>query len=178
MKPLSPEARAIRAQLKAAIRELEKPEREARRAERKAARGARPKREKRIDHVRKVIRDRDAGYLSWLHGLPCIACMILGPAPAAHAHIEAAHQKAQDADRGWNKRAGVRPHDRQSAPLCEWHHRTGPIRCDPAQAKFWALLGVDVIDYCQRLYAAYLAGEDALPIIEETRAKVSHHGSE
>lgn len=113
----------------------------------------------------------DRGYISWLHGIGCIACRILGQAPAEHAHIEAAHQKAQDADRGWNKKLGVRPDDEKSCPLCAWHHRLGPTRCDPAQAKFWAVLNVDVIAYCNALYAAYQAGADGLAVLADFTRK-------
>lgn len=112
-------------------------------------------------------RERDAAYLSWLHDLPCLACMIMGSAPREHAHIEAAHQKAQDADRGWHKKAGVRPSDDRTCPLCAWHHRIGPTCCDPAQAKFWALVGVDVIDFCRALYAAFKAGEDGAAVVRQ-----------
>lgn len=118
------------------------------------------------------IRDRDLGFLSWLHeGLPCIGCAILGPAPAEHAHIEAAHQKAQDAARGWNKRMGVRPSDSRSCPLCAYHHRLGPTCCDPAQAKFWAVLAVDPIAFCEDLFAAYQAGSDGSAIVAKYAEK-------
>lgn len=112
-------------------------------------------------------RERDPGYLSWLHGVGCIACRILGPGPREHANIEAAHQKAQDAARGWHKLMGRRVHDRQCCALCAWHHRMGPTCCDPAQAKFWSVLNVDVIAYCGALHAAYLAGGDGNAVMAQ-----------
>ncbi|WP_133255490.1 hypothetical protein [Phenylobacterium soli] len=116
---------------------------------------------------KRAIRERDHDYLSWLHGVPCIACRILGPAPAEHAYIEAAHQKAQDAARGWNKRLGVRPDDAKSAPLCAWHHRLGPNRCDPAQSKFWSGLNVDVIAFCEALFSAFREGRNGSDVVEQ-----------
>lgn len=144
----------------AAAKDVLRLERKARKADRTPHFNSRP-----FPAREKPRRQRDAGFISWLHDLPCIACEILGQAPSAHAHIEAAHQKAQDAARGWNKRLGVRPDDEQCCPLCAWHHRLAPTCCDPAQAKFWALLNVDVIDFCRALYAAYLAGGDGAAIV-------------
>lgn len=115
----------------------------------------------RIDHKpAKTPRERDGDYLAWLHeDVPCIACLILGPGPEKHCHIEAAHQKAQDAERGWHKLMGRKVHDRQCVALCAWHHRIAPNCCDPAQGKFWALLGVDVIAFCDDLYRAFANGD-------------------
>jgi len=102
-------------------------------------------------------RERDPAYLAWLHeGLSCIACLILGP---TGTRIEAAHQKLNCADRGWHKKLGIRPTDAgRTLPLCRSHHREGPVCCDPAQAKFWALVGLSVeqvIDLCGDLYGAF-----------------------
>lgn len=111
-------------------------------------------------------RERDIGFLSWLHeGLPCIACLRFG---VTGSPIEAAHQKIQSAEKGLNRKYGVRPDDWQCVPLCAEHHRTGPLRCDPAQAKFWAIVGLepsDVADFCGELFAAYQAGESGSAVV-------------
>lgn len=113
----------------------------------------------------------DADYMAWLHeGLPCIACLVLGPGGGP---IEAAHQKLQRADRGWHRRAGRRGPHRTCVPLCRSHHHEGPVCCDPAQAKFWELIGLGVdgaIDFAEALYGAFASGGDGLPIIQEFAA--------
>jgi hypothetical protein len=115
----------------------------------------------------KAGRERDLGYLSWLHeGLPCIACLRFG---ATGSPIEAAHQKVNAPSRGVFKKLGVRPDDAFTAPLCASHHREGPLRCDPAQGKFWAIVGLDseqVADFCLELHAAYQAGDPGQPIVQ------------
>lgn len=111
-------------------------------------------------------RERDAAYLAWLHdGLDCIACLRFG---FTGSPIEAAHQKIQAASKGLHRKAGVRPDDWQTLPLCARHHRLGPLCCDPAQGKFWSIVGLtadDVADFCAGLYAAFKAGAPGQPII-------------
>ena len=101
-------------------------------------------------------RDRDEDFIGWLHeGIPCIACLVLG---RGAGRIEAAHQKIQAESRGVHRRLGVRPSDKWCVPLCVSHHRVGPLCCDPAQAKFWSIVGLspeEVADFCTALYAAF-----------------------
>lgn len=118
---------------------------------------------------RELVDDRGAAYMAWLHrDIPCIACLILGR--SAHPQIEAAHQKLQRSDRGWNRTAGRRGPHRTCVPLCAGHHRIGRPCCDPAQTKFWAILGftVDrVIDFAEALNAAFDEGLPGAPIVRE-----------
>lgn len=143
-------------------------DRKAKKADKRITFSARPfpKREK-ATHGR----ERDVGFLAWLHhDLPCIGCLILGQAHPQHASIEAAHQKIQAASRGVHKRLGVRPSDMWCVPLCEWHHRTGPICCDPAQTKFWNVVGLspeEVADFCMALYRAYEQEGDGAQVVRE-----------
>lgn len=128
-----------------------------------------PKREK-ATHGR----ERDTGYLSWLHqDLPCVACLVLGRTSRPRytgATIEAAHQKLNVASRGVNKRLGVRPSDMWCVPLCRGHHREGPLCCDPAQTKFWRIVGLepeDVADFCMALYRAYEQERDGAVVVRD-----------
>lgn len=125
-----------------------------------------PKREK-ATHGR----ERDGGFLTWLHqDLPCIGCLVLGPAPMDSSHIEAAHQKLNAASRGVFKRLGVRPSDWLCLPICKGHHRTSTPCCDPAQARFWAIVGLDpeqVADFCKALYGAYEREADGSVVVRE-----------
>ena len=137
-------------------------------AQRKARAADRRGREKRTGKAR---RDRDESFIGWLHeDLPCIACLLFGPPAGGAGQIEAAHQKINAPSRGVQKRLGVRPSDMWCVPLCESHHRTGPLCCDPAQAKFWAVLGLtpdDVADFCLALYRAFEGEQDGAPIIHD-----------
>lgn len=141
------------------------------RADKKARKANRPK----VKHGRvRVRRERDQGYLGWLHeGLPCIACLVLGEPPAGSAPIEAAHQKVNAPSRGIFKRMGVRPSDWLCCPLCVSHHREGPLRCDPAQTKFWCEVGLEpeqVADFCAELYRAYERDGDGTAVVREFAA--------
>jgi len=138
------------------------------RAARKRSKKARPARVAPTATGQRRPRERDLGYLNWLHeDLPCIACMIEGPPRRSQAsspsnHIEAAHQKHTDL-RG--PALGKRPSDAASCPLCSWHHRLAPDACDPAQRKFWDRLDVNVSDYCRALYSAYQVSQDGADIV-------------
>jgi hypothetical protein len=112
-------------------------------------------------------RARDPEYLAWLHeDLPCIACLALGGAPTTP--IEAAHQRINAASRQVLKSFGVRPADAWAVPLCREHHRHGPLCCDPAQAKFWAIIGLSpeqTADFCRALHSAYQDGRRGAPVV-------------
>lgn len=142
------------------------------RADRKARKADRPmKFDSRPFPAKPPARIEDKGFARWMHehGLPCIACLIEGPAPATGEPnpIECAHQKQAIAAKGWHARKGVRPGDDQQVPLCRWHHQLAPNACDKAQRKFWDRLGVGdlVVDLCRDLYAAFKGGQDGAAII-------------
>lgn len=126
-----------------------------RRAERKAVKRAKPKLDKGPERL--------PDYVSWLHeGLPCIACLIEGPAKHHGNRIEAAHiWLAEGAMRG------VQNSDWTCIPLCSWHHRLDRDACDVAQRKFFDRLGVEPIGLCEALYAAFKAGRDGFWIIHD-----------
>lgn len=169
---LSAHDRQRQQSLKAELRELERPAKEAEKRERKAAQKVRKanapaKFEKRP----KPMEDSGAAYMAWLHDdLPCIACVVLGKhtLPALSNPIEAAHQKMQVADRGWHRRAGRRGPHWTCVPLCAGHHRIGPLCCDPAQTKFWSVVGFEpeqVIDLAEALNAAFREGRSGGVVI-------------
>ena len=129
----------------------------------------------RIQHKVPKPQNDGSDFMAWLHdGLPCIACIRLGT-PRRDTYIEAAHQKLNRADRGWHKRAGRRGPHRQCLPLCAFHHRTGSPCCDPAQEKFWAIVGYSVdqvIDLNEALNAAFDEGRPGAPVIRNFARKV------
>lgn len=120
-----------------------------------------------------TVEDDGSAYIAWLHhDIPCIACLVLGLRPLdadGRPHrIEAAHQKLQLAGRGYHKRAGRRGSHWTCVPLCAGHHRIGPICCDPAQAKFWALLNVGpehLADFIEALNAAFRADAPGTDVV-------------
>ena len=116
------------------------------RQHRRETKAARPKPEK--------GRVRNSAYLNWLHrDLECVACVIEQyPTWPERYPIEAAHQKNLD---GKGATLGRRVDDRFSCSLCAWHHRLGPLRCDPAQRKFWSAIGVSAKDFCAALFEAF-----------------------
>ena len=113
-------------------------------------------------------RELDAAYMAWQHaeGLSCVACQITGS--PQRGPIEVAHQKLAIAAKGWRGAGkGSRGHDRNSVPLCRWHHQDAPDACDKAQRKFWDRhgLGDEIADLCAELYAAFKAQEPGAPVI-------------
>jgi hypothetical protein len=166
------------ADLKREARAIKRPFREAARKERKVDAKARGQRSG------VARRDLDDSFLAWLRTLHCIACDVLGPPKALgiydykHSPIEAAHQKLNAPERGVQKRMGVRPSDYWCVPLCVSHHRIGIPCCDPAQAKFWAIIGLtptDVADFCRDLYAAFEAEADGDQVVANYASLAAGH---
>lgn len=158
--------RKIDADKRAALAPAKRALADERRVTRKAEKVSRPAR---VDHQRakpKGGRETDPAFMSWQHDsdLTCIACEMLGAPSAAQLQgernpIEVAHQRVD----GWKK--GVRGHDRNSCPLCRWHHQLAPNACDKGQKAFWDRLGIDAADYCAALFHAFRAGFDGREVI-------------
>lgn len=169
------ETRAREAALKAQLREVQKPFKDAQRAERKVREAERKAFNKRAfpggaEKPKREKVDDGSSYMAWLHdGLSCIGCLVMGETlPRSLNGIEAAHQKLQLANRGFHKRAGRRGPHWTCVPLCRLHHRDGPLCCDPAQSKFWSILGLapeELADFIEALNAAYRGGAPGNPII-------------
>lgn len=110
---------------------------------------------------REPVDDGGSAYMAWLHvDIPCLACLVVGKGSRQRyaGRIEAAHQKLQVADRGWHRRAGRRGPHWTCVPLCAGHHRIGPLCCDPAQTKFWSIIGLaveQVVDFAEELNEAF-----------------------
>jgi hypothetical protein len=95
---------------------------------------------------RKDAGDRDASYLAMVRQCPCLHC---GMEPSETAHVRmasAAHGKAS----GMQKQ----PADKWALPLCAEHHRNARnAQHKQSEAAFWADLGIDAPQTCERLYA-------------------------
>jgi hypothetical protein len=78
---------------------------------------------------------RDAGYLAWLRSLPCIVCAKWRLPRLRFNPIEAAHV----GERG----IGQKCPDRQAAPLCVEHYRTGRYSHHALGKRFWDFWKLD-----------------------------------
>lgn len=126
-------------------------------------RAARPKLE-RVEGQRQP-RQRDNGYLQALRRLPC--CIGWG----CEGRVEAAHTRFSNPSVG---RIAVgmqrKPDDKFCLPLCMIHHRSQHANNEQV---WWSAWGLNPDDLSAQLYAAYQAGEDAMPIIEQARRTVA-----
>ncbi|HEY9219581.1 MAG TPA: hypothetical protein VIO94_16150 [Phenylobacterium sp.] len=138
------------------------------RLDKKARKAERPARSAWNRTKPKFGKEADPLFAVWQHeeGLPCICCLVEGPPSASQLlgepnPIEVAHQRVS----GW--KVGVKEHDRNSVPLCRWHHQNAPNACDKGQKKFWARVGLfDLIaDFCRDLHHAFTSGGDGHRVI-------------
>lgn len=79
----------------------------------------------------KIGKDRD--YLAFIVSLPCFLCERMGLAQTSRT--EAAHV----GKRGLSQKCS----DRETAPLCGEHHRTGPVAHHQLGRNFWELHGIN-----------------------------------
>lgn len=137
--------------------------REIRRRDNMARKAARPKLERAAGQ--RQPRQRDNGYLQALRRLPC--CIGWG----CEGRVEAAHIRYSNPAVGRiNPGMQQKPDDRFATPLCQGHHRSQHAT---KEAEWWRAWGLCPDGLSAMLYAAYQAGEDAMPIIEEARRMVS-----
>lgn len=111
-------------------------------------------------------RQTDATYLKWVRRLCCVACACNGVLNTRR--IEAAHIKAgYPGEEGWRWFGKQeRSHDWRAVGLCVAHHREGPdAQHNRRETDFWADLNIYPPALCAALQAAYLAGEDGIPVI-------------
>lgn len=104
---------------------------------------------------RKTRRDRgrqeDPAHLDLVRDLPCI---ISGALPGPSRRNEAAHIRLSDANYG-KAEPGMqaKPDDRWVLPLAPEVHQGGKdAQHSQGEAAFWARVGIDPLDACERLY--------------------------
>lgn len=94
---------------------------------------------------------RDPAYLRWIRTLPCVCCeqlniirlMKLAQAHGRSMDTEAAHV----GERGLSQKCN----DRETIPLCRWHHRTGPESHHRAAKRFWEIWAIDKTELIRKL---------------------------
>ncbi len=93
---------------------------------------------------RGVVKDRE--YLAWIRDQPCALSSPL----ILHCYaIEAAHV----GDRGLGQKCS----DRETIPLCQWHHRIGTKSHHALGKRFWVAWDLDRDMLIQQYNAAYEA---------------------
>lgn len=105
-------------------------------------------------------RVKDAGFLMWIRGLPCVAGLVHG---GCSGRVQAAHFRASVPGRP-NPGMGRKPDDRWSTPLCAGHHLYDQHR--GGELGFWRRLGIDPVILCGDLYAAYQAARPGVAVLK------------
>ncbi len=100
---------------------------------------------------------KDAKYLAWIRSLPCIICQpnVLQMLDVASFTPIVRSESAHAGTRGLGQKCS----DRETLPLCKFHHRTGPESHHVLGKGFWEYQGLDrwgIIAELQRLYEEYL----------------------
>lgn len=105
-------------------------------------------------------RVRDNKHLAFVRRLPCACCGRLGPSDAAHLRT------ANPAIGKRHTGKAEKPSDCWTAPLARRCHER---QHSMAELAFWASVGIDPFDLCQRLYAVSGDEAAALQILREVR---------
>lgn len=101
-------------------------------------------------------REHDKPFLAYLRRQPCAAAHLGG----CEGKIEAAHVRYSSAKHGArNPGMQNKNHDRHANPLCRFHHHGDQHK--RRERAFWEAVGVDAYDNAARLYARFLAGDEA-----------------
>lgn len=86
---------------------------------------------------------KDPRYRRFIAGLPCCICHLLAQAvkdPVVNVIEQATRTEiAHVGERGLSQKCP----DRETIPLCVWHHRTGPESAHRAGVRFWQIWGLD-----------------------------------
>jgi hypothetical protein len=117
-------------------------------------------------------RVRDPDYCAWIAKGPCVACYTLTGRARRGVHV--AHLRMACIALGKRETGKAeKPSDEWTLPLCPGHHVDWPeAQHQVGEVKFWAALGIDPFDLCQRLRAAYGKGiKDPIFIISHVAAQ-------
>ena len=95
---------------------------------------------------------RDPQYLSWIRTLPCVVCSQWGFKIRGYlGTIEAAHV----GQRGLSQKCP----DRETLPLCVFHHRLGPNAVHVLGRNFWTRWKLDRYELIAEFNRRYDKGE-------------------
>lgn len=85
----------------------------------------------------------DPGYLAFVRAKPCTTCRAAPPSQAAHIRI------------GFFGK-GMKPHDKDAVPLCQWCHIDGPkAQHKMNETEFWAMWNLNPFEIAAKLYFEY-----------------------
>lgn len=110
---------------------------------------------------RKRPAKKDAGYLKWLHELPCI---VTGTRPVDAAHVSYADPMYGKRERG----KGEKTDDRWAVPLCRAEHDKQHSMDESA---YWRSVGIDPLRVALALYGVKGDNTMAEIIIRNARSR-------
>ncbi len=109
-------------------------------------RSTKPIKKKRTKPRRGVL--KDPAYLDFIRQQKCCVCLKWGNnIPMQWTPTEAAHV----GERGLSQKCS----DRKTLPLCERHHRTGPLAAHQLGKKFWEYHSLDRVKLIELYNAQY-----------------------
>jgi hypothetical protein len=92
---------------------------------------------------------RDQKYLDFIRRMPCIICLLRsGGVPI---HQETCTEAAHVGDRGLRQKCS----DRETIPLCAWHHRLSPSSHHRLGRLFWVFHKITKAKLIAELHAKY-----------------------
>lgn len=110
-------------------------------------------------------RQYDKDHLAAIRKCPCVICGREPCGVAAHVRMTAPGKP--------NPGVGAKPHDKYTVPLCDKHHK---VQHGMGEAKFWQVIGVDVIELAAALFAASGDQEKMHSIVTAVREKTNQRG--
>ena len=107
---------------------------------------------------------QDREHLAFVRKQPCCVC-------GTRFNVEAAHVRMASAKYGKASGMQQKPHDMWTVPLCDYHHRLGPVgvcQHKGSEAVFWATAGIDPFELAIALWiksgaAARAAAREGAP---------------
>ena len=104
---------------------------------------------------------KDAGYLKWLHELPCV---VTGKRPVDAAHVSYADPRYGKRERGKSEKAD----DRWAIPLHRYEHDK---QHSMDERSYWNSTGIDPLQVALALYGVKGDNDMAMVILKNARKK-------
>lgn len=83
-------------------------------------------------------------YLAWIRTLPCVVCLMVVAKSSWHEiHAFMFQRTATEAAHVGERGLSQKCPDRETLPLCRWHHTEGPESHHRLGKRFWTVWGLD-----------------------------------
>lgn len=86
---------------------------------------------------------RDRDYLAFIASQPCVVCILPWRANGSGVAFSNVQQSRTEVAHVGDRGFSVKCSDRETIPLCAWHHRAGPESHHRLGKRFWAAWGLD-----------------------------------